>query len=162
MSSSQCKSPWVRMSSPARSWSLRTVGQGVLELLAEAHVHHAGVQRPAPHAHVEPARARPGTGDGARKNGIGGDGEHEPLGNPPSRFSQASHPSAESGGWFWWSAPEDLRTPVNFAFRRPRRCFSAAERRQEEGHRSADRWPFSPKQTWLRPGCAGYGTLTTR
>ena len=30
--------------------------QRILELLAEAHVHHAGVERPAPHAHVEPAR----------------------------------------------------------------------------------------------------------
>ena len=31
----------------------------VLELLAEAHVHHAGVERPAPHAHIEPVRPRP-------------------------------------------------------------------------------------------------------
>ena len=27
MSSSQCRSPWVRMSSPARSWSLSTVAR---------------------------------------------------------------------------------------------------------------------------------------
>ena len=40
-------------------------GEGVLELLAEADVHHARVERPCPHAHVEPARARPGAGDRA-------------------------------------------------------------------------------------------------
>jgi hypothetical protein len=40
--------------------------EGILELLAEADVEHAGVERPAPHAGVEPARTRPGTGDRAR------------------------------------------------------------------------------------------------
>ena len=39
--------------------------QRVLELLAEADVHHAGVERLAPHAHVEPAWPGPRTGDGA-------------------------------------------------------------------------------------------------
>ncbi len=46
-------------------------GQRVLELLAEADVHHAGVQRLAPHADVEPARARPGTGDRTGQDQIG-------------------------------------------------------------------------------------------
>ena len=39
-------------------------GQRVAELLAVARVHHAGVERLAPHAHVEPARPRPRPGDG--------------------------------------------------------------------------------------------------
>ncbi len=32
-------------------------GHGVLELLAEANVEHASIERPAPHADIEPARA---------------------------------------------------------------------------------------------------------
>ena len=50
-------------------------GERILELLAEADVEHAGVERLAPHAGVEPARTRPGAGDGARQNQIAGDGE---------------------------------------------------------------------------------------
>ena len=49
---------------------------GVLELLAEVNVEHAGVQRPPPHAHVEPAGARERSGGGAGQNQIGGSGEH--------------------------------------------------------------------------------------
>ena len=45
-------------------------GQRVLELLAEADVQHAGIQRLAPHADVEPARAGPGTGDRAGQHHI--------------------------------------------------------------------------------------------
>ncbi len=50
--------------------------QRVLELLAEADIHHARVEGLAPHADVEPARPRPGAGDGAGKNQVGGGGEH--------------------------------------------------------------------------------------
>src|SRR6478609_5525262 len=39
--------------------------QGVLKLLAKADVHHAGIERPGPHAHVEPPRAGPRAGDSA-------------------------------------------------------------------------------------------------
>ena len=38
----------------------------VLKLFAEADVQHAGIQGLAPHARVEPARARPGPRDGSR------------------------------------------------------------------------------------------------
>ena len=44
--------------------------QGVLEFLAKADVHHACVERFRPHAHVEPTRARPRTGDRARQNDV--------------------------------------------------------------------------------------------
>ena len=50
--------------------------QRVLKFLAEADIEHARVERAAPHAHVEPARARKGSGSGAGKNQIGGSGEH--------------------------------------------------------------------------------------
>src|SRR4029434_126154 len=50
-------------------------GERVLELLAEPDVEHARVERPAPHAGVEPARTRQGPGDSARKDEIAGDGE---------------------------------------------------------------------------------------
>src|SRR5438445_5991690 len=49
--------------------------QRILKLLAEANVHHAGVERPRPHAHVEPARPRPRTGDGARQDQVFRHGE---------------------------------------------------------------------------------------
>ena len=48
----------------------------VLKLLAEANVEHAGVERPPPHAHVEPARARKRSRGGAGENQIGGGGKH--------------------------------------------------------------------------------------
>ncbi len=51
-------------------------GHRVLKLLAEADVEHAGIERPSPHAHVEPARARKRSGGRAGKNQIGGCGEH--------------------------------------------------------------------------------------
>ena len=54
-------------------------GHGVLEFFAEADVEHAGVERPAPHADVEPARAGEGSGGGTGENQIGGGGEHEFL-----------------------------------------------------------------------------------
>ena len=55
----------------------------VLELLAEADVHHAGVERLRPHADVEPARPRPRARDGAGQNQILRNGEgHASL---PSR-----------------------------------------------------------------------------
>src|SRR5437867_10671158 len=47
----------------------------VLKFLAEANIHHARVERPAPHAGVEPPGSRPGAGDGARQDEIFGDGE---------------------------------------------------------------------------------------
>ena len=50
---------------------------GVLKFLAEAHVEHAGVERAAPHAGVEPAGARKRSGGGAGQNQIGGGGEHQ-------------------------------------------------------------------------------------
>src|SRR5690242_17842004 len=51
-------------------------GQCVLEFLAEADIHQAGVERTTPHAVVKPAWARIRAGDGAGENGFGGDGEH--------------------------------------------------------------------------------------
>ena len=51
-------------------------GHRVLEFLAEADVQHAGVERLAPHADVEPAGPRPGAGDGAWQGEVGGRGEH--------------------------------------------------------------------------------------
>src|SRR4029453_4298309 len=45
-------------------------GEGVLEFFAEADVHHAGVERTRPHAHVEPARPRPRTGHRRRKHQV--------------------------------------------------------------------------------------------
>ncbi len=47
----------------------------ILELLAEADVLHARVERLRPHAHVEPARAGPRAGDRARQDEIFRDGE---------------------------------------------------------------------------------------
>lgn len=44
--------------------------EGVLKLLAEADVHHAAVERLAPHAHVEPAGTRPGSSDGAGEDQV--------------------------------------------------------------------------------------------
>ncbi len=51
-------------------------GERVAELLAIARVHHAGIERPSPHAQVEPAWARPRAGDRGRQDQIFGDGEH--------------------------------------------------------------------------------------
>ena len=51
-------------------------GQRILELFAEANIEHAGIERPAPHADIEPARAGKRSGGGAGKNQIGGCGEH--------------------------------------------------------------------------------------
>src|SRR5437667_244700 len=51
-------------------------GLRVLELLAKADIEHAGVERATPHAHVEPARSGKRARDSARKNQIGGRGEH--------------------------------------------------------------------------------------
>ena len=47
----------------------------ILELLAEADVQHAGVERLSPHAHVEPPRPRPGAGHGAGQHQIFRDGK---------------------------------------------------------------------------------------
>src|SRR5208282_3699516 len=63
-------------------------GQGVLEFLAEAHIHETGIQGPAPHAEVEPAWARPRAGNGTRKNPLCSDSEHSPLGSPGSGLAQ--------------------------------------------------------------------------
>src|SRR5581483_9240844 len=54
-------------------------GDGILEFLAETDVEHAGVQRAAPHGGIEPARARPGPGDGAGKDFVSGDGKHRSV-----------------------------------------------------------------------------------
>ena len=56
------------------------------ELFAEPGVHHGRVQRPAPHTHVEPARARKGSGDGAGQYQIPGGGVHAFL--PPGIVSE--------------------------------------------------------------------------
>src|ERR1022692_2508344 len=101
MSSSTCRSPCVRISGPARSWSLMSTAMAswnfsrkrtssmevssmwgrpldtcILEFFAKADVEHAGVQRAAPHTDVEPARAGKGSGGGTGENQIGGCGEH--------------------------------------------------------------------------------------
>jgi hypothetical protein len=56
-------------------------GEGVLEFLAEADVQHAGVERPAPHADVEPPRPRPRPGYRAGQDDVFGDRErHTTLG----------------------------------------------------------------------------------
>ena len=52
-------------------------GHGILKLLTEVDVEHAGIQRPPPHADVEPAGARERSGGGAGQNQIGGSGEHD-------------------------------------------------------------------------------------
>ncbi len=54
-------------------------GEGVLVLLAEAYVHHAGVERLTPHAVVKPCRAGPGASDGTGKQDISSDGVHEGI-----------------------------------------------------------------------------------
>src|SRR5260370_35036856 len=51
-------------------------GHRILELFAEANVEHASVERAAPHAHIEPARARKRSRHGAGENQIGGSGKH--------------------------------------------------------------------------------------
>ena len=48
----------------------------VLKLLSKANVEHAGVERPPPHAHIEPARARKRSGGRAGENQVGGSGKH--------------------------------------------------------------------------------------
>jgi len=50
-------------------------GKRVLKLLPEPDVEHAGVERLAPHARIEPPGPRPGAGDGARQNQIFRNGE---------------------------------------------------------------------------------------
>src|SRR5207237_5955591 len=50
--------------------------QRVLKLLAKADIEHAGVQRAAPHTHVEPAWSRKRASDSAWKNQVGGGSEH--------------------------------------------------------------------------------------
>src|ERR1051326_1385853 len=50
--------------------------QRILELLAEPHVEHAGVERAAPHTDVEPTRTRERTSDGRGQNEARGRGEH--------------------------------------------------------------------------------------
>src|SRR2546423_607747 len=50
--------------------------QRVLKLLAKADIEHAGVERAAPHAYVEPARPWKRARDSARKYQVGGGGEH--------------------------------------------------------------------------------------
>src|ERR1700752_2519974 len=47
----------------------------ILELLAKANIHHAGVERLRPHADVEPARARPRARDGRWQHEIFRNGE---------------------------------------------------------------------------------------
>jgi hypothetical protein len=51
-------------------------GEGVLKLLAVAHIHHAAIQGPAPHAEVKPTRAGPGTSNGTRQDGTSSNREH--------------------------------------------------------------------------------------
>ena len=53
--------------------------QRIAELLAITRVHHAGVEGTAPHAHVEPARPRPRSGDGGREDKVFGNGQHGVL-----------------------------------------------------------------------------------
>jgi len=72
-------------------------GQGVLKFLAKANVEHAGVERAAPHAHVEPARSRKRARHGARKNQIGGSGEHGFL-QSALYFPQCSARSESNAG----------------------------------------------------------------
>jgi len=62
--------------------------QGILEFLAESPVHHAGIKRLAPHAHIKPARPGPGAGDSTRKNSIRCYGEHGPIDSPGLPFQQ--------------------------------------------------------------------------
>src|SRR5262245_40156024 len=52
-------------------------GDRILEFLAKTNVEHARVERPPPHRHIEPSRARKGSGRGARKDEVGRRGEHE-------------------------------------------------------------------------------------
>lgn len=47
----------------------------ILKLFAEADVHHAGIERLAPHADVHPLGTWPGASDGTGKGLAGGDGE---------------------------------------------------------------------------------------
>ncbi len=53
--------------------------QGILKFLAKADIQHAGIERFAPHADIEPARTRKRSSGGTGKNEIGGGGEQNTL-----------------------------------------------------------------------------------
>ena len=83
------------MSSPARSSSLMHDRESVLKLLAEAHVHHARVERTRPHAGVEPPRPRPGAGDRGGQHQILRDRQrHVPSQFVTRRATTRSYPRA--------------------------------------------------------------------
>src|SRR5947207_7439869 len=90
-------------------------GHGVLEFFAEADVEHAGIERLAPHADVEPAGAGEGTGGSAGKNKVGGSGEHERI---------VSSPQGRPGGPTQTMSTMRLTLPILFglAF-----CLQAAD-----------------------------------
>src|SRR6476620_3467229 len=67
--------------------------QPVLKLFAKTHIEHARVQRPAPHAHVAPTRPRKRPRNRARKNQIGGGGEHSLL--QPRLYFRPANPTGE-------------------------------------------------------------------
>src|SRR5215831_16284434 len=54
-------------------------GHRVLKLLAETDVEHTSIQRAAPQAYIEPARARKRSGDRAGENQIRSSSEHRFL-----------------------------------------------------------------------------------
>src|SRR5205085_4412472 len=51
-------------------------GERVLELLAEAHVEHASIERAAPHADIKPSGSWKRAGDSGRQNKARGSCEH--------------------------------------------------------------------------------------
>src|ERR1035437_6475566 len=98
-------------------------GHGVLKLLAEANVQHASVQRPPPHTHVEPTRARERSGGGAGQNQIGGGGEH---GFPRIRIVIQFAPSPHRSVAFQAAMPPFLGAFFRVAHPLPPRSSSVA------------------------------------
>src|SRR5262245_64130425 len=73
-------------------------GHGVLELLAEAHLHHASVERATPHAIVVPARARPGAGYRTGEDVIGGECVHGQTATPDASRQPSSNGTVAQAG----------------------------------------------------------------